>query len=557
MKKSFIFLVISLLLIINISFAQEAKKVVIEGRSYSLLELANLGALNFMGREGEYTYRLELKGSSLLPDTALISGFNHNILGELVGVDDAPAVTTNKDEFSITYEDINIEGVPPIQTGVDNINVKRLVDYFSKKADITIINDVTYDGSSIGGPSDYKIVFVDNANITLKGDFKGYGVLAINDRTPTGLSSRFVMEGRAVWYGLVIVFQNNTDIDTEITRCSLEGSGDEERGVGDFVLLALNEMTIGNNLKVLTGSLGVNSLSGRLSIGNNLDTHRDCSLMSYEITAGNNAFVGGDVRCDRISLGNNVTIGGDIYRNSLNYGTNFKLEGNDIHPYDFKGVSLPDFPDFSFGTVDISKGNNQTYTLLPGTYRDITFGNNCTLKLTGGVYNIRKLTMGNNGTIQYEGSTSQLRINQSLTMGNNPKINPKSGSGLDARNLIIYIAGTSGLTLGNNSHIECNLYMPSANLTVGNSANFKGSFIAKNIDAGNCAGTSLDNLSVFRGGVDGAKTMIIGSVILGGKQFFLPNGKGNNAILFSKEALRNVEDMMKNKGLIWEWKQVE
>ncbi|MCM8774073.1 MAG: hypothetical protein NC820_05000 [Candidatus Omnitrophica bacterium] len=556
MRKSFIFLVI-LLLGINMSFAQEAKKVVIEGRSYSLSELAHLGALNFMGREGEYTYRLELKGSSLLPDTALISGFNHNILGELVGSEDGPSVTTNKDEFSILYEDINLEGVPPIQTGVENINVKGVVDYFSKKADIIINKDVIYEGGVIGGPSDYKIVFVDNANITLKGDFKGYGVLAINDRNPTGVSSRLVMEGSAVWYGLVIIFQNNTEADTEVTLCSLEGSGGQDRGVGDFVLLALDEMTIGNNLKVLTGSLGVNSLSGRLSIGNNLDTQTDCSLMGYEITAGNNARIGGDVRCDRIILGNNVTIGGNLYRNSLNHGTNFKLEGDDIHPYEFKGVSLPDFPNFSSGTVDISKGNNQAYTLLPGTYRDITFGNNCTLKLTGGVYNIRKLTMGNNGTIQYEGSTSELRITQSLTMGNNPNIKPKSGSGLDARNLIIYIAGTSGLTLGNNSHIECNLYIPSANLTVGNSATFKGSFIAKDIDAGNCAGTSLDNLSVFSGGVDIAKTMIIGSVILEGKQFFLPNGKGNNAILFSREALRNVEEMMKNRGLIWEWKQVE
>jgi hypothetical protein len=425
-----------------------------------------------------------------------------------------------------------------------------LVNYFAKQADTTITTDTVYNTGAIGGPSDYRIVYVDNAKISLMGNFTGYGVLAIRDRSATGAAPRLIMQDNAVWYGLIIIFQDYAAGATDKTYCSLVGSSS---GLGDvanlasYAMIASNTFAAGNDLifssayiNVDAGYLGVHSSSGIFTAGNNL-------------TLSN----GGSIVANSISVGNNAVISGDVYRNSLTHGNGFSLAGSDVHPVTFPVFSLPDFPAFSAGTQDINISSSP-YTLAAGDYRNITTGNGVTLNLTGGVYNIQNLSMGNSPIIQYEGSTSTLRITGDMTLGNYPIVRPKSGSGLNATNLVIYIQGVNGLSLGNSSDIKCNLYIPNGTLTVGNGANFTGCFIAKNINAGNGADSHFIGLSAFGSGGALTTPKIIGGVILQGREFDLPNTNGYNQILYCQQALENVDNLINTKGYIWEkWQELE
>ncbi len=59
-------------------------------------------------------------------------------------------------------------------------------------------------------------------------------------------------------------------------------------------------------------------------------------------------------------------------------------------------ISLASPPSATYGTTDLTYGNNASATIAPGDYRDWTFGNTCTFNLSAGTYRFKSMSTGTN-----------------------------------------------------------------------------------------------------------------------------------------------------------------
>jgi len=65
---------------------------------------------------------------------------------------------------------------------------------------------------------------------------------------------------------------------------------------------------------------------------------------------------------------------------------------NGLHGSKVNGVSLPAAPEGSNGSTNITLNHDQTQTLQPGSYRDLSFGDRTQIRLSAGTYIFRKLS---------------------------------------------------------------------------------------------------------------------------------------------------------------------
>lgn len=498
------------------------------------LNIEELTAINVI-LEGEDSY-VEIVGEEGAPNTVLLSGKDREINGAIKGKG-LQAIRVNTSKGKIKIENVTLEGSPePIGSNFTfTFNPNILAHFLRKNADIKIKQETILKNQTLGGPDDYKIVYVEGAKLTLGDNFTGYGILYIKDRVGSG-EPILQMLGNAKWYGLIIIGQEGGE-----THIFLKG-GEPELRIEDFVLLGIENIIIGNNLKVKSGDVGVNLTSGSMVIGNNSEF--EASLFA-----------------DTIILGNNCEVEGNIYYNNLLHGRHFYLEGEEFSPLSLPLLKLPPFPNFSSGTHKIIKGHNEIFYLDPGAYDRISFGNNCTLYLKGGEYRIRKLIMGNNCKIKYL-SPSKVMVKNKVVLGNNPRIEPGKED-LDADDCIFYVEGkwdllshTGVFAVGNNAKIYCNIYAPYSTIVVGNNAEYEGALIAKRILTGNNASTSLSLKSAFHSPTHDVK--IYGGMILIGNKFYIPSGGSNAKISYCREAIEKAYKEMLSRPFNWrDWKEIE
>ena len=524
----------------------------------------SLGAINFISRSGETGYKLYVNGAS--SSTTFVDGRNHTLTGGLVGSGNKPGIQTDLAKSTISSSNVTINGNPAKKGNWNiDISVPEWLNYFKHVADYTITQDTTWQSTTIGSPSSYKVVYVDDAKLTLGTDFRGYGVLAIYDRNPNKTEPILQMLSNATWYGLILVYQGDNEKESnEVTYIKLNGQAPLD--IKDFIIVAEKSCVLGRSVTINSGNVGVNNSKGTLTTNNYL-TFR--------------ASVYGDV----ITLGNNNTIYGDLGYNKLSYGSNLKVYGDKITPLSLPLLGLPLFPFFTRGNKNINVGNYQTYYLSPGKYKNITLGVGATLYLRGGTYDIRQMTAYDFAKIRYLAPVT-LRVKRKLTMGRYARIEPYSltpGPGpippvvpfsflfsiksaeakifpppvpiLGADDCIIYIQGqgqsptTPIFQTGYRSTIKCNIYAKDK-IKLGNSNTFQGAMIANHIEIGNSSRLSLK--SAF------GTVYVYGSVLLGGRLFHIPYGGGNAKIYYSQQALQNVDTMIQNKPFVFkDWREEE
>ncbi|MDP8234102.1 MAG: hypothetical protein P9M06_04815 [Candidatus Saelkia tenebricola] len=487
----------------------------------------------------------DLQGSEDVSGTTLFSGENHDTDGNVI-TGGKYTIGLNLGEDYIDVNDVTLEGTSG--TIEDNVsytfNISTLAPFLRKNADTTIIEDTEYTNTTLGDTDDYRIIYINNSKLTLSTDFTGYGIIYIEDKDHADEEYILEMLNNATWYGAIIVHQSENE---KASKVFLNGTAsDEEVGIGDFAIIAIDSMTIGNNLNLTDGSIGVSSQLGSIIVGNN-------NSFSESLLA------------NTIVLGNHGTIGENIYHNIFIHGNHLNLSGEEITPLTFPVFTLPAFPSFTQGSTSITRNNNTTYTLNAGDYNNIAFGNNCTLYLAGGEYNINKITMGNDCEIRYQAAAA-LNIKQKVVMGNNAVIINDS-SGPDASDCVFYIEGsglsssTNVFSLGNCATVYANAYVPNSNITIENNINFKGSLIAKTILIGNNAVASIEVISAF-GEDDNDEAQnaeIYGSLLFIGNEFHIPTEGAYVNSYYCQEALENVNDELKSRPYnIWfEWKEVE
>lgn len=534
MNKIFKIGIILLLMIINSYSEEYKKKTQIEGAK-PIINLEELGAVNFILEDNGSA---EVIGAENQSQNTIISGKNHTLDGFIVeGGRSALRLNLNESLPEVQY--VTLEGVgSPIEGNINySLNTSLLFSFLQDNADYTIQEDTNWENQTIGSEDDYKIVYVKNARLTLGNNFSGYGILYIEDGSESEQPA-LQMVGNARWNGLIILNQTNT---SKISKIYLDGSAGGIR-LEDFILVGIDNIIAGNNLTVNSGNLAVTSQNGSIAVG-------DSSSFA------------GSLFADSIILGNNCTVEGDIYYNNFLHGNNFSLSGESITPLNFPFLELPDFPSFDSGTQTINKGNNQNYHLPAGSYKNISFGNNCTLYLDGGEYRIEMLQMGNNCKIEYLAPSTAM-VKKKVVMGNGAQVIP-GDQDLDADDCIFYIEGAecggiraNVFEVGNSPVLHCNIYAPNSTIEVGNYAQYRGAFIAKRILTGTSADAQLSLKSAFSSPPREVK--IYGSVLCIGKDIQIPNQGSHAKIYYCEEALQNVLEEINSRPYNWEnWREIE
>ncbi len=167
-----------------------------------------------------------------------IDGHNYAIDGEVpLGSGDVPGIALDVLDDYLETSDVTVDGSVSVQENVATVDVKAYVDYYANRADITITSNTTYDGGTIGGPTDYQIVHLQDAKLFLQGDFKGYGLLVIEDTNPGGGLPELRMEDTAKWYGAILVYSVDTPGSSDKMRLRFgkqngSGGSGEDSGEG-------------------------------------------------------------------------------------------------------------------------------------------------------------------------------------------------------------------------------------------------------------------------------------------------------------------------------------
>ncbi len=539
-KKRIASIGISVFIILSVCFSASTnaffKKATRERGFKIQLDIDELAAVNFMfSGDGAAA---EIHGESGALENTLLSGKNHNVDGSLAS-GEKPAIRLNLSSSIPDVNEITLEGTPVKEGNYEyKLDMTELAVILRKNADITITQNTVLEGAAIGSPSNYQIVYLDNAQLILSHNFTGYGILYIEDSTYFAEDPIFEMLGNASWYGLIVINQHiEEDKDSKIF---LHGS--TVMNLENFVLLGINNLTLGDNLVVNNGSVGTQSEGGTVIIGNN-------------------SYFADSIIGDTINIGNNAAIEGDIYYTSgFSHGDSLTLNGDEITPSNIPLVDLPEFPEFEAGSQNISVGNNSSYTLAPGSYGSISIGNSSTLYLAGGIYNIKEISGGNGSRIKYQGF-SEIRVKEKIEFQNSPVIEPDSVS-LNASDCIFYIEGknypgTEDVFYAKNTPIiHCNIYAPNSSVTIKNNGDYKGSIIANTVTSENNAATSIELQSAFS--TPPRYVKVYGSVICCGNNFHIPNLGNNAKVYYSRQALEQVNAMLDSLPLAWSnWKEVE
>ncbi|MFC1582732.1 C25 family cysteine peptidase, partial [Planctomycetota bacterium] len=142
---------------------------------------------------------------------------------------------------------------------------------------------------------------------------------------------------------------------------------------------------------------GVSVLAG--DIGSNKEGDYGIHLVwGVAVPAGVN------LKADQVKLGKDCVVDSDISCNDLNLHKKAALNGQQIAPLVLPVAgNLPEMRDITVGTENIFIANGQTATVSPGSYRLIHIGKNCAVTFEGGEYQARKLVVGKESTVSFEG----------------------------------------------------------------------------------------------------------------------------------------------------------
>ena len=272
-------------------------------------------------------------------------------------------------------------------------------------------------------------------------------------------------------------------------------------GVAATAILATNSAQI-NRSAVVTGDLVVNDAAA----GPYLDA-------AAQLKLDRDSHVTGNLKSNSIRLDQNSLLTGNASYNTLfNGGT---ITGSLSTP-----LALPVFallPVFHTaaprpGASDVSVGAGQTVTLAAGDYGHVSVAATGKLVLSGGIYNVSDVTTATDTGCNYPCASieatagSDVRMAGRLTVAASSFVGPQSGSGVDASQIVFYVAGINGTTgvlgatpaaasVGRFTHLQANVYAPNGSVLVERDVVARGAFVGRDVRLGQ--NTTLEGASYF------------------------------------------------------------
>ncbi|HAU36437.1 MAG TPA: hypothetical protein DCX07_01805 [Phycisphaerales bacterium] len=252
-------------------------------------------------------------------------------------------------------------------------------------------------------------------------------------------------------------------------------------------VIAFEQIALGGGNNV---SLGNNvTITGLLAAGRTFSAGTNASLMDIfagrDVSIGNNSAIGGSVTANRdIWIGNNGSVAGDVTAGigrTPGLGKHTTVGGTAGGAADasqtYQGVYVADLAVPShgaYGSQSIWGANNSTTTLAAGEYRDLSLGSRATLNLSSGVYTLKSVWMGANGTVNVDTSAGDVTLNVLGSLGTGTKVNFNTTGG-GALKINVF---DSSIWLGNENVISADVRVYNGSFETGNNAVLTGTYMA-------------------------------------------------------------------------------
>jgi hypothetical protein len=227
--------------------------------------------------------------------------------------------------------------------------------------------------------------------------------------------------------------------------------------VSPFVLVGRRAVSIGAGTVVSSGDVG---------------THARRRDAQPEVRLGDGVTVGDRVVGDTVATGSADTIG-DLWSNERTGGAPRVLRGTNAAQVPL--LRLPTHRVSEPGTNDVMIAAGVA-EIGSGHYRDLVVEPGATLRLTGGRYDARNVTVEPGGQLLFR-APSELRVGGTVTIGAGAFVGPGPISGLGARNFRIDVDG-AGITIGDGAHVAATVDAPNATLTTGTNVDLVGGYLA-------------------------------------------------------------------------------
>lgn len=209
----------------------------------------------------------------------------------------------------------------------------------------------------------------------------------------------------------------------------------------------------------------------------------------WDVRIDRDGRVEGDVAGDRVRLDRGVAVLGTVASNQLSAGK--ATIGSTSSPLALPvfsmlpplGASVP-----RDGAAAVFVGSGQVLELDAGDYDDVTVAGGGTLILTGGLYQVAGISVGNGARLLYRGG-SDVRVAGRLAVGSDAEVGPETGSGLDGSATIFSIGGIDGadgvlgsspraVEVGARSTVRGNLHAPDGSARFGQQLVLEGAVVA-------------------------------------------------------------------------------
>ena len=236
----------------------------------------------------------------------------------------------------------------------------------------------------------------------------------------------------------------------------------------------------------------------------------------YQLKIGRNVTTpaGYSIRANAIKIERQSSINGDAYYNELN--NRGSIAGTEVSPIAIpQFVNLPPFAPSVPGTQNIRVQRNQSQTLDAGDYGKIEIKQRGTLLLTGGVYNVRELKVGERASLLFAAG-AEVRILRRLTVDERAVVGPSDDATITAADILLIVTGVGSgnghghddddhdnnniVTFDHNSTISANVFALSGSLRMKEDVVATGAFWAQDIRVHNNVTLTLDSHFALGGG---------------------------------------------------------
>ncbi len=250
------------------------------------------------------------------------------------------------------------------------------------------------------------------------------------------------------------------------------------------ILTALNSIYIMSNTSLTGDALVIQNGAGSF-------------LSTSEAVLDANATLTGNLKADKIELKAGAKITKTASYNTLvNAGTVGSTITPLVIPVD---VSAPVFPVVKAGSSSKTIAAKTDQTLAAGSYRDLTLNAGLTtdyteLRLTGGLYQFRKITLGTYSKLICD-AACEIRVSRNIAAGDFTEVGPDAG--LDPAQVKAFVYGLNNnktgsgpsttsfaVSFGQNSKASGLFYAPRGTLEGKTGATLSGRFIARDIKLG-------------------------------------------------------------------------